>query len=175
MQSSRLVSQAEECEKTGNETPKKSQIPIFFSPPALCGAAKAPSHAGQSPSFPSHPGFFRIPSHPSSGADVFPAGCDSRNAPQLFKSHSGSGSRENGRAGASLRADPSLPGQEIPRKAWKSHPAAALPCKKPFLEKLGKRHQILRFHPGGICRAHGKGAGMGFGKGRCSRLRASPG
>lgn len=175
MQSSRLVSQAEECEKTGNETPKKSQIPIFFSPPALCGAAKAPSHAGQSPSFPSHPGFFRIPSHPSSGADVFPAGCDSRNAPQLFKSHSGSRSRENGRAGASLRADPSLPGQEIPRKAWKSHPAAALPCKKPFLEKLGKRHQILRFHPGGICRAHGKAAGMGFGKGRCSRVRASPG
>lgn len=174
MQSSRLVSQAEECEKTGNETPKKSQIPIFFSPSSLW-RCQGPFPRRPIPLFPLASRVFQDPFPPHSGADVFPAGCDSRNAPQLFKSHSGSGSRENGRAEASLRADPSLPGQEIPRKAWKSHPAAALPCKKPFPEKLGKRHQILRFHPGGIRRAHGKAAGMGFGKGRCSRVRASPG
>lgn len=120
---------------------KNRRFPFFFLPQLFVALPRPLPTQANPPLSPRIQGFSGSLPTPALG---FPAGCDSRNAPQLFKSHSGSRSRENGRAGASLRADPSLPGQEIPRKAWKSHPAAALPCKKPFLEKPGKRHQILR-------------------------------
>lgn len=66
------MNQAEECEKTGNKTPNKSQIPFFFFFPQLFVALPRPLPTQANPPlFPSHPKLFGIRSHP---ADVFPAG-----------------------------------------------------------------------------------------------------